>query len=426
MDPQATKMIPDAPPKVSTFGARLQREREKRKITLEDVSVSTKISLRMLRALEEERFDQLPGGIFNKGFVRAYARHLGIDEEQAVADYLEATGETTPKVPDAIVDIPTANVPEEQPEGPASIPWGAVAIVLLLIALGLSLWSFYARQASRRLQETPAQQPASSNSNSSDSIPANSIPTAAANSTVTAPSTSAPSSQNSPATIANGAPDANGKSRAPNNPNAGTAARNSNTGTETRSGNARTDTRDGNPGAEARDGDAATETRNGSPVAGMESRNDSPIPGAETGNGSAIAGTENGNRSSIAGGMASAGNAVKNLSLVSPDAKPVGNHPLAPAAKPFSLLIEAEENSWVSIVADGRVILEGTLIAPAVKSIRAQKQITVKAGNVGGLIFSINEKRLPAQGAPGEIKNLSFGPEGLEAPRLANPPGPNP
>ena len=109
MDEHAAKLISEAPPKVSTFGARLKREREKRSITLEDVSVSTKISLRMLRALEEERFEQLPGGIFNKGFVRAYARHLGIDEDQAVADYLESAGETTPKVPQGTAEIPSAD-----------------------------------------------------------------------------------------------------------------------------------------------------------------------------------------------------------------------------------------------------------------------------------------------------------------------------
>src|SRR6267378_1300583 len=76
--------------RVEPFGTRLKRERELRGITLDDVSLSTKIGKHFLSALEEERFDQLPGGIFSKGFVRAYARHLGIDEEQAVADYLSA------------------------------------------------------------------------------------------------------------------------------------------------------------------------------------------------------------------------------------------------------------------------------------------------------------------------------------------------
>src|ERR1700734_2062353 len=48
----------------------------------------------MLRALEDEHFDQLPGGVFNKGFVRAYARQIGLNEEEAVADYLAALRES--------------------------------------------------------------------------------------------------------------------------------------------------------------------------------------------------------------------------------------------------------------------------------------------------------------------------------------------
>src|SRR3954469_15097450 len=76
-----------------SFGERLQREREMRSITLDEIANSTKIGTRLLHALEAEEFDKLPGGIFNKGFVRAYARYLGLDEEQAVIDYLAAEGE---------------------------------------------------------------------------------------------------------------------------------------------------------------------------------------------------------------------------------------------------------------------------------------------------------------------------------------------
>src|SRR5216683_2565670 len=79
---------------VPSFGEKLRKEREQRKITLDDISSSTKISTRMLRALEEEHFDQLPGGVFNKGFVRAYARQVGLDEEESVADYLAALRES--------------------------------------------------------------------------------------------------------------------------------------------------------------------------------------------------------------------------------------------------------------------------------------------------------------------------------------------
>ena len=72
------------------FGERLQREREMRGITLDEIAKATKIGSRSLRALEQDDFGKLPGGIFNKGFVRAYAKYLGLDEDQAVTDFLAA------------------------------------------------------------------------------------------------------------------------------------------------------------------------------------------------------------------------------------------------------------------------------------------------------------------------------------------------
>ena len=81
---------------MGTFGENMQREREMRGITLQEIALSTKIGVRSLQALEEEDFEKLPGGIFNKGFVRAYARYLGIDEEQAVADFQAARTEKMP------------------------------------------------------------------------------------------------------------------------------------------------------------------------------------------------------------------------------------------------------------------------------------------------------------------------------------------
>jgi cytoskeleton protein RodZ len=124
-----------------SFGERLKLERVKRAITLEQISTSTKIGTRMLQALEEENFDQLPGGIFNKGFVRAYARHVGLDEDQAVADYLEASGQNTPPKPDAAID--SANVADDpgEPAPPWRTPLGWIAAGLLVVALAGTLWS---------------------------------------------------------------------------------------------------------------------------------------------------------------------------------------------------------------------------------------------------------------------------------------------
>jgi len=105
---------------VPSFGERLKKEREKRGMTLEDVSGATKISVRNLRALEQEKFDQMPGGIFNRGFVRAFAKHLGLDDDQVVADYREAAGESVPTLDPP--DIPAPGHTSEKVAGPPSSP----------------------------------------------------------------------------------------------------------------------------------------------------------------------------------------------------------------------------------------------------------------------------------------------------------------
>ena len=136
-----------------SFGEKLKKEREKRSITLEQISLSTKIGTRMLQALEEDKFSQLPGGIFNKGFVRSYARYVGLDEDQTVADYLQASGEAPP-LPSEESSAPQLRIVENRPAPSASkpLPWGLFAAILLVVALVLSVWS--------RRQRTPEHHPA--------------------------------------------------------------------------------------------------------------------------------------------------------------------------------------------------------------------------------------------------------------------------
>jgi hypothetical protein len=54
---------------MANFGETLKRERELRKISLREVTEATKIGLHYLKAMEGNHFDQLPGGVFNKGFI---------------------------------------------------------------------------------------------------------------------------------------------------------------------------------------------------------------------------------------------------------------------------------------------------------------------------------------------------------------------
>src|SRR5271154_3194199 len=65
----------------------LARSRKKAGVSLEDIAEGTKISLRFLRAIEEEEFDKLPGGIFNTSYLRQYAVAIGYDEAELLAHY---------------------------------------------------------------------------------------------------------------------------------------------------------------------------------------------------------------------------------------------------------------------------------------------------------------------------------------------------
>ncbi|MEP7131549.1 MAG: RodZ domain-containing protein [Acidobacteriota bacterium] len=70
------------------FGEELRRERQIREISIEEISSATKISVRLLTALEEGNLQRLPAPAFTRGFIRAYALHLGIDPEEKVNAYL--------------------------------------------------------------------------------------------------------------------------------------------------------------------------------------------------------------------------------------------------------------------------------------------------------------------------------------------------
>jgi cytoskeleton protein RodZ len=74
---------------MATLGQELRRERELRGISLQEIADSTRISLRFLQAIEEDRVDCLPGGFFVRAILRSYAMSIGIDEHQVLNRYQE-------------------------------------------------------------------------------------------------------------------------------------------------------------------------------------------------------------------------------------------------------------------------------------------------------------------------------------------------
>jgi cytoskeletal protein RodZ len=80
-----------------TLGEELKRRREERQISLNDISESTRIGIRFLKAIDSDNYTVLPGGIFTRSFIRAYAKQVGMNEEEAMSMYNEQIGGHKPE-----------------------------------------------------------------------------------------------------------------------------------------------------------------------------------------------------------------------------------------------------------------------------------------------------------------------------------------
>jgi cytoskeleton protein RodZ len=133
---------------MGSFGQNLRRERELRGVSLREIAEATKIAVRFLEALEDDRIDVLPGGLFPRSFVRQYATFVGLDPERTVADFLAHHGRPEPE----------ARPPRsERPAwlSPGALFFAAVAIVaVLLVMMRPEAGDEAAREAAAH--ETPA------------------------------------------------------------------------------------------------------------------------------------------------------------------------------------------------------------------------------------------------------------------------------
>src|SRR5215213_6947155 len=118
---------------MATFGENLRRERELRGIELREMAEATKISIRFLQALEQDRVDILPGGMFQRAFVRQYARYLGLDPERLVAEFVYAHGGETVPVKDTRSAV-------RVDQGP---PRGLILLGITIALLGLVGWKVH-------------------------------------------------------------------------------------------------------------------------------------------------------------------------------------------------------------------------------------------------------------------------------------------
>jgi cytoskeletal protein RodZ len=144
-----------------SFGEILKREREMREVTLNEVTVATRIPPRFLEAFEREEWEKLPGGVFNRGFVRAIARYLGLDEEHLLSEYDLAYGEQKPSTA-SLVENPIPSAPKWIV---AVAALGILAVIAGAIAGGVYGLRRYAAKRAAIVAATAAPQPASTQPN---------------------------------------------------------------------------------------------------------------------------------------------------------------------------------------------------------------------------------------------------------------------
>jgi cytoskeleton protein RodZ len=148
-----------------SFGEILKREREMREVTLNEVTVATRIPPRFLEAFEREEWEKLPGGVFNRGFVRAIARYLGLDEENLLSEYDLAYGEQKPSTASLVEN----HIPSAPKWIVAVAALGILAVIAGAIAGGVyGLRRYAAHRAAKRaaiVAATAAPQPASTQPN---------------------------------------------------------------------------------------------------------------------------------------------------------------------------------------------------------------------------------------------------------------------
>jgi cytoskeletal protein RodZ len=80
-----------------TLGEELKRRREERDISLNEISEATRIGIRFLKAIDSDNYSILPGGIFTRSFIRAYAKQVGMNEDEAMGLYNEQLSDTKPE-----------------------------------------------------------------------------------------------------------------------------------------------------------------------------------------------------------------------------------------------------------------------------------------------------------------------------------------
>ncbi len=154
----------------TTIGEQLRLAREQRGIALREISDQTRISIHYLEAIETNDYKHLPGGIFNRSFVKAYARYVGYDEKEAVEGYTRHMRDQGD--PDEISTTPFhSKVYTDAPATRSPILTVVLAIVILAILTVVALIVLHwVQRRPAQLHESPPHESVAGNYASNSSI----------------------------------------------------------------------------------------------------------------------------------------------------------------------------------------------------------------------------------------------------------------
>ncbi len=160
-----------------TLGEKLRQAREDRGISLSEVAEQTRISPLYLESIENDDYRNLPGGIFNKGFIKTFAKYVGVDEQEAMTDYARIVSASSGDLDGPELKLYKPEVLTDDTSGSSMIPTVIVAVVILaLMTAGVLFLVNYIRQppdpvAANAATTTPA--------NSNTANPTNTAPATA-------------------------------------------------------------------------------------------------------------------------------------------------------------------------------------------------------------------------------------------------------
>ena len=158
-----------------TLGEKLRQAREERDISISEVAEQTRISPHYIEAIENDDYSPLPGGIFNKGFIKSFAKFVGIDEDEALQDYSRQLSQQNEGQPEADTKTYRPEVLTDD-RSRSLLP----TLIFAAIILGLMTWGVLALVWYIQDQQN---QPVAANSNTANNAANSNTANAAAENT---------------------------------------------------------------------------------------------------------------------------------------------------------------------------------------------------------------------------------------------------